>query len=396
MTRRMVLKKIENIEEYSKYVKSHPEEAQALFDDLLIGVTEFFREPKTFTVLQEMVFPELFKNRSEKQPIRVWVPGCSTGEEVYSVAIALQEFLDQKMSNLTIQVFGTDVNEKNIEKARKGVYLKGLEDQVPEDLLRKFFVRSNGNYQIAKRIRDLCIFARHDIAKDPPFSGMDLIMCRNLLVYFDNVLQERVIPSFHYGLKPNGYLVLGEAEAVGKFASIFEPVEKKRPIYRKKATQEAIEFPIQKFEFAPREKREIEKQAAPDVLSQLNGKVDSLLTLMFVPATFIINSTLDVVSVRGQVQPYITMEPGAPSFSIAKVLRKELRPSVQTVIYRSRKENRAMQDTVSFTQDKLKRKVRIHIEPLTLPKVETSFFLLLKAQLKRQRSKSQMTLKTSK
>ncbi len=191
-------------------MRTHPNEPQALFDDLLIGVTSFFREPKTFEALKEKVFPELIKNRSANESIRVWVPGCSTGEEVYSIAIAIQEFLEEKaIPEIRVQIFGTDANEKNIEKARQGIYPKTIEDNVSESRLKRFFNRQNGNYQITKLIRDMCIFAKQDITSDPPFSNLDLIMCRNVLIYFDSLLHERVFPIFHYGLKPNGFLVIG-------------------------------------------------------------------------------------------------------------------------------------------------------------------------------------------
>ena len=183
-----------------------PSELNALFDDLLIGVTSFFREPQTFEALKEKVFPELIKNRSPNDSIRVWVPGCSTGEEVYSLAIAIQEFLEEKViTDMRVQIFGTDANEKNIEKARQGIYPKTIEDKVSANRLKKFFNRQNGNYQITKLIRDMCIFAKQDITSDPPFSNLDLIMCRNVLIYFDSLLHERVFPIFHYGLKRQSF-----------------------------------------------------------------------------------------------------------------------------------------------------------------------------------------------
>ena len=211
ITRRMVINKTKNMKEYIEYLRTHSNEPQALFDDLLIGVTSFFREPKTFEALKEKVFPGLTKNRSPGESIRVWVPGCSTGEEAYSIAIAIQEFLEEKvMPEIRVQIFGTDANEKNIEKARQGIYPKTIEDNVSEGRLKRFFNRQNGNYQITKLIRDMCIFAKQDITSDPPFSNLDLIMCRNVLIYFDLVLHARVFPIFHYGLKPNGFLGIWE------------------------------------------------------------------------------------------------------------------------------------------------------------------------------------------
>ncbi len=196
ITRRMVINNAKNITAYIEYLRSTPNERKALFDDLLIGVTSFFREPQTFTALKEKVLPELVKNRSLNQPMRIWVLGCSTGEEVYSIAIAIQEFLEENdIFDIQIQIFGTDANGKAIEKARQGIYPKTIEDNVSENRLKRFFTKNNGNYQIIKPIRDMCVFAKHDITVDPPFSNLDIIMCRNVLIYFDGFLHEKVLPT---------------------------------------------------------------------------------------------------------------------------------------------------------------------------------------------------------
>jgi two-component system CheB/CheR fusion protein len=176
------------------------------------------------------------------QPIRIWVPGCSTGEEVYSIAITIQEYLEENnIIERQLQIFGTDVNNKNIEKARKGLYLKIIEDNVSADRLKRFFVPVNGNYQISKKIRDMCIFAKHDLSKDPPFSNTSIVICRNVLIYFTSQVQERIIPIFQYALKVGGYLVLGQAESVGKFSNLFRALTKKGVIFQKRITQQECE-----------------------------------------------------------------------------------------------------------------------------------------------------------
>ncbi len=175
--RRMVLNHMENIKEYSDYVRTHPEELQKLFDDLLVGVTNFFREPNTFTLLKEKVFQELIKGKTAQQSIRVWIIGCSSGEEAYSFTIALLEFLEEKaLTSIPIQVFGTDVNQKNIDKARQGIYPKTIETSVSEARLRKYFNNFNGGYRISKGIRELCVFSKQDVTADPPFSNLDLLV----------------------------------------------------------------------------------------------------------------------------------------------------------------------------------------------------------------------------
>ena len=232
---------------------------------MLIGVTSFFREPETFVALKEAVFPCLVKNRQPKEPIRVWIPACSTGEEAYSFAIAIQEYLEENsITDLQVQIFGTDVNEKNIEKARQGIYPTTIETDVNEKRLKHFFTSFSGNYQICKTIRDMCVFAKQDITADPPFSNMDLISCRNMLIYFDESLHERVVPTLHYALKVGGFLVLGQSESIGKFTQLFEPVNKKWSIYTKKRAQPSVTFGLQASSpyLERKESKEVEKKDA--------------------------------------------------------------------------------------------------------------------------------------
>jgi two-component system CheB/CheR fusion protein len=235
ITRRMVINQICELKEYAEFIRTNPKELQALFDDMLIGVTNFFREPQTFFILEEKIFPSILKNRTINEPIRIWIPGCSTGEEVYSIAIALEEFLESKEKTDAItQIFGTDLNQKNIDIAHQAIYGKNIEENVTQERLHRFFVRANGNYQIKKSLRDMCIFAKQDLTTDPPFSNLDMICCRNVLIYFDSILQEKIIPALHCALKPNGFLILGESESIGRFTDLFSPIEKKNSIYLKK------------------------------------------------------------------------------------------------------------------------------------------------------------------
>ena len=351
ITRRMVITKTENMKAYVEYLRTHPSERQALFDDLLIGVTSFFREPDTFVALKEKVFPELVQKRSPKESIRVWVPGCSTGEEVYSFAIAIQEFLEEKaITDIRVQIFGTDANEKNIEKARQGTYPKSIEDKVSENRLKRFFTSYNGHYQITKSIRDMCIFAKQDITTDPPFSKIDLIMCRNVLIYFDSYLHERVLPIFHYGLKTNGFLVLGESESVGKFQYLFEANYSKRPNLQKEASSAANHINMKKPLPQLLPKILLNHREKIDLLTVLGEKVDHLITTEYGPATLLVNNNLDILVFRGDVTPYLSPESGAASFNVTKIIRKELRSKVQTALYRAKKEKKVFKETVRFKQ----------------------------------------------
>jgi PAS domain S-box-containing protein len=378
IARRMVINQIGGIKTYVEYLRTHLNELQALFDDMLIGVTSFFREPNTFLVLKEKVFPELVKNGRREDPIRFWIPGCSTGEEVYSFAIALEEYLEEKaIPNVSVQIFGTDVNEQNIEKARQGIYPKNIETYVSENRLRRFFSSYNGNYQVTKPIRDMCIFAKHDITADPPFSNLDLISCRNVLIYFDSYLQEKALPTLHYALKPNGFLVLGESESIGKSTDLFEPINKKRVIYVKKKGQTAAAFglgvPV------PYTRKNLSKEPdRKDLMTLLKEVVDRLLTTEYAPATLLVNNNSDILVFRGQVTPYLSPESGTASLNLAKIIRKELRNEVQTAVYKARKENKMIkEEAVSFESEGQPRTINIQVFPLRISQYDEPFFLVV-------------------
>ncbi|MGZ3722376.1 MAG: CheR family methyltransferase [Bdellovibrionales bacterium] len=232
--RRMILQRLETLQSYFELLRTKPEEVELLYNDLLINVTCFFRDADTFKSLKDEVFPALIHNRHPGTPIRIWVPGCATGEEVYSLAICLMEFLSDRVVHFPIQIFATDLSEAAIDKARLGQYVEAVQLDVSPERLRKYFTRADGGYQINRTIRDMCVFARHDVTRDPPFSRMDLISCRNLLIYLGPVLQTRVLTSFSYALNNAGFLMLGNAETVGAASECFSTVDKKHRIYKRK------------------------------------------------------------------------------------------------------------------------------------------------------------------
>lgn len=232
--RRMVVHKIELVEEYAKFVQSHPAEVKALYQDMLINVTSFFRTPRVFDALRSIVFPSILKSVSREAGIRVWTPGCSSGEETYSVAIALLEFLGDKASQIPIQFFGTDVSDLSVAKARNGVYPENIQSDVSPERLHRFFTKVEAGYRVSKSIRDMCIFAQHNVLNDPPFSRMDLICCRNLLIYLEPVLQNRVISLFHYALRPARFLVLGSSEGLGATTGLFAVEDRTHKIFTRK------------------------------------------------------------------------------------------------------------------------------------------------------------------
>ncbi len=235
--RRMVLQQMDSFAGYLSYLSDHPAEGEALYQDVLIGVTSFFRHPAGFALLAREVFPRLVETKSAHAPIRVWVPGCSTGEEVYSLAICLVEFLAERSLTLPIQVFGTDLNVQAIAYARAGLYVPGAVAHLSPARLAQFFQRVNGHYQISRGVRDLCVFARHNLLSDPPFSRLDLLSCQNLLIYLGATAQQKVLQTFHYALNPQGFLLLGPAETIGTASDLFgHGGEQSKSLYVQKTT----------------------------------------------------------------------------------------------------------------------------------------------------------------
>ena len=379
ITRRMVINQIDNLKNYTEFLREHPKELQALFDDMLIGVTSFFREPNTFEIMKAKVYPEILKDRTHEAPIRIWVPGCSTGEEVYSIAITLHEFLEEKKtSDLQIQIFGTDVNDRNIEKSRQAIYAKNIEAYVSEKLLKKYFLKVNGNYQIAKFIRDMCIFAKQDITKDPPFSNLDMICCRNVLIYFDPFLQEKIIPILHYALKPNGFLILGESESVGKFTDLFAPMEKKGIMYIKKRAPSIVTFGFEAFPPVARTAQRLKEFERGDPMAGLRDEIDRIVMSRYAPAMILVNKDLDILIFQGYMAPYILPQSGEASLNVNKMLRDELRLEIQTAIYRAKKENKHVTlEGVVFKANGDTKALNIEIMPVRPEKFEETFYLIL-------------------
>jgi two-component system CheB/CheR fusion protein len=239
IARRMVLNRHETPDTYAEFLHGNAKELDALYSDALISVTSFFRNAEAFEVLQHKVFPRLLQQKSD-DPLRAWVLGCSTGQEAFSIAMAYAEAVEKMPRARQLQVFATDLNDANLDKARHGLYTKSLAQDVSPTRLRRFFVEEEGGYRVVKSLREQVVFARQNLITDPPFSRMDLISCRNLMIYLEPSLQKKVLPTFHYALKPEGYLFLGASESVGGFTELFEPVDKKQKIFSRKAAQTRV------------------------------------------------------------------------------------------------------------------------------------------------------------
>jgi two-component system CheB/CheR fusion protein len=342
--RRMVVHKIDKLEDYVKYIQTNQAEIKALYQDMLINVTSFFRNPKVFDALKIDVFPAMVQNHGPETTIRVWTPGCASGEEAYSVAISLLEFLGDKAAQTPIQFFGTDVGEISIVKARAGLYPENIQGDVSPERLRRFFTKVEGGYRISKAIRDMCIFAQHNVLSDPPFSQMDLICCRNLLIYLEPVLQNKIISLFHYATRPRGYLVLGTSEGVGSATNLFTTVDRTHKIFLKKTT--AVRQPVSFSLNQPAERAEYGAVRIPSKppesawnYLEAQKEFDRRLLSQYSPATVFVNEDLEIIHSRGNVNRYLKLAPGRASLSILKMAREGLLLDLRNAIARAKKEN---------------------------------------------------------
>jgi two-component system CheB/CheR fusion protein len=341
--RRMAVNQIETFEDYLRYLQSFPNEISLLFKDMLIGVTAFFRDKESFKVLEEKVIPLLFEGKEEHSHIRVWVPGCSTGEEAYSIALLLQEHKNKLNRSFKIQVFATDIDGKAIQIARSGTFSENACAGIDPERLKRYFVKDkdNSNYVIQKEIRDIIIFSVHNVIKDPPFSKLDLISCRNLLIYFGSELQKRVIPIFHYALKPGGYLFLGSSESIGDFINLFSIVDTNSKIYISKGEPEELKKK-EISQYLP----EIEKSNdtsntlannmnAGKNKTSLRSVIEKELLMQYTPAGIIVNNKYDIQYFHGRTGLYLEPAHGDSEMNVLKMAREGLKPALISLLQKA-------------------------------------------------------------
>jgi len=383
ITRRMVVNKLDKLEDYVRYLQDNPAEVEALYQDILITVTDFFRDREVFEALKREVFPEIIKDKAPDAPIRVWVPGCSTGEEPYSIAISLLEFLEEIPKKPPILVFATDINEKAIEKARAGIYPESITVDVSPERLQRFFVKVEGGYQVNKVIREMCIFAKHDITKDPPFSRLDLISFRNVLIYLDSVLQKKVIPMLHYALQPKGYLVLGTSETVDGFTDLFGLVDKKYKIYSKKPVPSRlpVDFAARGY---PLERLEAGKgvgvpaEAIPSRFD-VQKEANRIVLDKYAPAGVIINDNMEILQFRGHTGLYLEPAPGKASLNLLNMAREGSALDLRTAINEARKTNAPVsKEDIRIRYNGDFRDVNIEVIPIKAPSGESYYLILFK------------------
>jgi two-component system CheB/CheR fusion protein len=360
--RRMLLYKLDTLADYAQYLRQHPSEGQALYSDLLINVTNFFRDPDTMDYLKKVLLPQLIKHKGPRESIRIWVPACSTGEEPYSLAMLLMEILGEQATHIPINIFATDLSESAIARARLGTYTRSQMLDVSPKRIQRFFTKVDDHYRINKAIRDMCVFAPHNVFKDPPFSRLDLVSCRNMLIYTDNVLQRRAIATFHYALTPNGYLVLGKSETVGTSTALFTQIEKRFKIFVRKndaISRATFDMNLQPGPVQANLERPLNVTPPTAVArttmkttnsagsggNNLDKVIDNILLAQYTPASVVVNQELDILQFRGSTGLFLEPAPGKASLNLLKMARPTLAFDLRSIIHKAQKAGHSVRKT---------------------------------------------------
>lgn len=371
INRRMAINQIADQDDYLHFLRDDRTEQQALFQDLLIKVTSFFRDTEVFDELYKSVFPNLIKDRSNEDPIRIWVAGCATGEEVYSLAICLFEALEGitegfEENRAKIQLFATDLSETAIKKARTRVYRTAELESVSESRLSKYFTKIDGSYQVIKPVRDTVIFAVHNFLKDPPFSKVDMISCRNVFIYLDPFLQKKALTTFHYALNENGLLLLGKSETPGKPTDLFSPFLNKEKLFMRKPGMGHFSHTVQKhLKYDPASNRQkVASSVAPR--TDFKKSAESVLISKYSPSSVIVDQDMAVVNINGDVTPFLEHAAGKPSHELSKMVRKELAFELRNALHKAKASQKTVvKENISMQYNGQESMVTIEIVPLT-------------------------------
>ena len=329
--KRMDVHQLDRVSSYVRYLQENPREVETLFKELLIGVTRFFRDPEAFQILKEKIFPEYLRGKSGNDSIRVWVPGCSSGEEAYSVAMIMSECMETLDQHFNVQMFATDIDADAIAIARVGIYPESITADVNADRLRRFFLKEDSTYRVKKGVRETLVFAPHDIIKDPPFTKLDLICCRNLLIYLEAVLQKKLLPLFHYSLKPKGILFLGSSENIGGSADLFSASDRKWKIFTRKDSARGAQA-IMEFSPSPLAEKAPEIHPWKSGETPIRRLAEGFLTKSYAPPSVLINEKGDIQYVHGRTGKYLEPAPGEANLNILGMAREGLRGELSRAI----------------------------------------------------------------
>lgn len=378
--RRMQVAHLDTVAVYLELLRQQPQEVNALFRDLLISVTNFFRDADAFDALATMVVPKLFQGRGADDTVRVWVPGCATGEEVFSIAILLREQMDKLDALPRVQVFATDIDERALSVARAARYPGPLLDSVSAERRARFFIPDGGSYVVAKEVRDLCVFSPHSVLRDPPFSRIDLVSCRNLLIYFGTDAQSQVIPIFHYALRPEGHLFLGTAENVSGFGDLFTPIEKKHRIFRRQmGGAPAIRLPMGLGNGRAGGALELPLRRTAASGIALRQNVESQVLDRFAPPFVVVNRDGDIAYYSARTGKYLEAAAGMPTRQILTMARKGLRLDLRTTLREAVETGRAVTraGVAVEEEDGRVQMITLTVEPLRDRSGEEPLFLVL-------------------
>jgi two-component system, chemotaxis family, CheB/CheR fusion protein len=376
--RRMQVLQIDSVPEFIARLRKEPGEIDSLLQDLLIGVTNFFRDPQAFAALEEHVIPRLFDGKGPDDTVRVWVPGCSTGEEAYSIAILLREHMPKGQAVPRLQIFASDIDEHALQVARNGRFPAAIAKDVPEGRLEKYFVREDGTYRIVSDLREICLFSAHNLLRDAPFSKLDLISCRNLLIYLTPELQDRLIPLFHYALNEAGYLFLGNSENLTKHARLFATVDKAHRIFRRRTQIERRlpEFPLTAPESVPRRTAPSQRTAAEQ--APLKALAEREILDRYAPAYVIINAEGDVLHGSARTGKYLELSPGVPKIDIYSMARQGLRPDLRAGVHKAAGTGKAViQRNVTVGTNGGRQTVDLVIQPLRAGATHDALYMVV-------------------
>ena len=376
LARRMLVLRLDELADYRRYVEDHPAELKELYKDLLISVTNFFRDPEAFEAVKKLLSARAARRKSD-QPVRVWVPGCATGEEVYTLAICIYELLQDAQLPAAMQLFGTDINEPALDFARAGLYGDNIAQDVSAERLRRFFVHSESGYQISKPIRESCVFARQDLTRDPPFSHIDLISCRNVLIYMDVALQRRILPVFHYSLNPDGLLLLGSAESAGTKPDLFDAVDPKNHVYACKggSSRFTLELALGHPGF---EASQPAKALAPLSGVELQRKIDRIIQSKYFPPAVVVDAQLQILHFRGHTSTFLDPTPGEASLNLLRMAREGLVLPLRKLLQAVTEQNGALSETAQFLDPSgQNRQVQIEVTPVPGQTPGERYFLVV-------------------
>jgi chemotaxis methyl-accepting protein methylase len=337
--RRINLNGLPDLPAYADFMRRHTEEAQALLKDLLISVTNFFRDCESFETLERGFIRSLFEGKAAGDQVRVWVAGCATGEEAYTLAMLLCEFAGNLTSAPAIQVFATDIDEEAIAAAREGHYTEADVADVSPERLRRFFIQETSGYRVRRELREMVLFAHHNVIKDPPFSHLDLVSCRNLLIYLNRTAQERVMQVFHFALNPGGFMFLGTSESVDGSTDLFLNVDKEAHVYQSRATPARLPLPVADLSFVKRDAepgRRGESVQETRALERLSyADLHQRLVEQYAPPSVVINENYDIVHLSERAGRYMQVAGGEPTHNLLRLVRPEIRMELRTALHQA-------------------------------------------------------------